>query len=149
MCIRDRDYDGDAWEEIPESLYNELVRFETGEKEMKLIDLLVKELPALGGWPKGVDRIEQVATGDLCEFNDGKHKCLFVGYFFTITSDWFTKVVTREEYEAALNISYVPKVGGEREEAVHEIASMLKSNNLTICEVLAKMIYDAGYRKQK
>lgn len=34
---------------------------------MKLIDLLVQELPKRGGWPAGVDAVEQDSEGQLFE----------------------------------------------------------------------------------
>lgn len=68
---------------------------------MKLIDLLVKELPEFGGWPEGVDAVEQDSEGQLFEMesdycSDFKlEKC----------DDWIADVVTKQQYEAALAAS--------------------------------------------
>lgn len=68
---------------------------------MKLIDLLVKELPNRGGWPCGVDAVEQDSEGQLFEMesdycSDFKlEKC----------DDWIADVVTKQQYEAALAAS--------------------------------------------
>lgn len=68
---------------------------------MKLIDLLVKELPKLGGWPAGVDSVEQDCDGRLFEMdsdycsNFELEKC----------DDWLADVVTKQQYESALAAS--------------------------------------------
>lgn len=68
---------------------------------MKLLDLLVKEFPHLGGWPKGVDAVRQNGKGELFGINsvycsDFKlEKC----------DDWVTDVVTKQQYESALAAS--------------------------------------------
>ena len=68
---------------------------------MKLIDLLVKELPKRGGWPDGVDAVRQNGKGQLFGINsvycsDFKlEKC----------DDWITDVVTKQQYESALAAS--------------------------------------------
>lgn len=68
---------------------------------MKLIDLLVKELPHRGGWPAGVDVVRQNCKGQLFEIDsdycsDFKlEKC----------DDWITDVVTKQQYESALAAS--------------------------------------------
>lgn len=68
---------------------------------MKLIDLLVKELPQQGGWPAGVDAVRQNCKGQLFEIysdycSDFKlEKC----------DDWITDVVTKQQYEASLAAS--------------------------------------------
>lgn len=68
---------------------------------MKLIDLLVKELPKRGGWPEGVDAVEQDSEGQLFEMesdycSDFKlEKC----------DDWIADVVTKQQYESALAAS--------------------------------------------
>lgn len=68
---------------------------------MKLIDLLVKELPRRGGWPCGVDAVEQDCEGQLFEMesdycSDFKlEKC----------DDWIADVVTKQQYESALAAS--------------------------------------------
>lgn len=68
---------------------------------MKLIDLLVQELPKWGGWPEGVDAVEQDSEGQLFEMesdycSDFKlEKC----------DDWIADVVTKQQYESALAAS--------------------------------------------
>ena len=68
---------------------------------MKLIDLLVQELPKWGGWPEGVDAVEQDSEGQLFEIDsdycsDFKlEKC----------DDWIADVVTKQQYESALAAS--------------------------------------------
>lgn len=78
---------------------------------MKLIDLLVKELPKLGGWPDGVGAVRQNCKGQLFEIysdycSDFKlEKC----------DDWITDVVTKQQYESALaaSESWIGWRGGE------------------------------------
>lgn len=76
---------------------------------MKLIDLLVHELPKRGGWPAGVDAVEQDGEGQLFEMesdycSDFKlKKC----------DDWIADVVTRQQYESALATSQKPVWNGE------------------------------------
>lgn len=76
---------------------------------MKLIDLLVQELPKRGGWPDGVDAVEQDSEGQLFEMesdycSDFKlKKC----------DDWIADVVTRQQYESALAASQKPTWNGE------------------------------------
>ena len=82
---------------------------------MKLIDLLVKELPKRGGWPDGALNATQDKDGEVC-FSDGAVPEF--GYaaweggdwcgneFHTIrASDYATAIVTREQYEATLAAS--------------------------------------------
>lgn len=76
---------------------------------MKLIDLLVQELPKRGGWPDGVDAVEQDSDGQLFEMesdycSDFKlKKC----------DDWIADVVTKQQYESALTESQKPAWSGE------------------------------------
>lgn len=83
---------------------------------MKLIDILVEELPNRGGWPKGANCITQ--DGDLkvwpATCNASAAKCNDNGFWFldssriggfevdTLASDYTTAIITREQYEAAL-----------------------------------------------
>ena len=85
------------------------------ESEMKLIDLLVQELPKRGGWPEGAlnatqDKDGEVgfSAGAVPEFCydawDGGDWC--GNEFHTIrASDYATAIVTREQYESALAAS--------------------------------------------
>ena len=82
---------------------------------MKLIDLLVQELPKRGGWPEGAlnatqDKDGEVgfSAGAVPEFCydawDGGDWC--GNEFHTIrASDYATAIVTREQYESALAAS--------------------------------------------
>lgn len=82
---------------------------------MKLIDLLVKELPKRGGWPEGALNATQDKDGQVCfsagavpEFGyaawEGGDWC--GSEFHTIrASDYATAIITREQYEAALAAS--------------------------------------------
>lgn len=68
---------------------------------MKLLDLLVKELPHRGGWPKGVDAVEQDCEGELFE-KDSDYRS---GFKLEKCDDWITDVVSKQQYEAALAAS--------------------------------------------
>lgn len=87
---------------------------------MKLIDILVKELPKRGGWPDGGSCISQGKGGYVCvwkfndvEFYDGwSHQsgsgllhywCHYLSMQESI--DYSTAIITREQYEAALSKS--------------------------------------------
>ncbi len=78
---------------------------------MRLIDLLVKELPKRGGWPKGVDAVEQDCEGELFE----KDSDYCSGFKLEKCDDWITDVVTKQQYEAALaaNEGWIDWRGGE------------------------------------
>lgn len=77
---------------------------------MKLIDFLVRELPKLGGWPIGADRIYQNAKGHLV----GVQGCIIspVDMELAILAEDLHKSVAREQYEAALAASK-PEWDGE------------------------------------
>lgn len=84
---------------------------------MKLIDILVKELPKLGGWPDGIDDIEMLSDGTIYFNGD----IAPVYYKLTQCSDgWsrlksakdYSNAVTREQYETALAASN-PEWNGE------------------------------------
>lgn len=68
---------------------------------MKLIDLLVQELPKWGGWPKGVDAVEQDSEGQLFEM-DSDYCSVFK---LEKCDDWIADVVTKQQYESALAAS--------------------------------------------
>nr|DAM87631.1 MAG TPA: hypothetical protein [Caudoviricetes sp.] len=85
------------------------------ENRMKLIDLLVKELPRRGGWPDGALNATQDEDGGV-NFSEGAtpvfglvawHDGDWCGNeFHTITaSDYDTAIITREQYEYALAAS--------------------------------------------
>lgn len=78
---------------------------------MKLIDILVEELPKNGGWPDGIEKLEQYPDGSL--FCGTKYKSDFK---FPIVDDYGDDEVTRAEYEAALaakNDGWIDWGGGE------------------------------------
>ncbi|MCK7230940.1 hypothetical protein L8P23_02225 [Enterobacter roggenkampii] len=90
---------------------------------MKLIDILVQELPKLGGWPIGADSIYQNAKGHLV----GVQGCIVspVDMELGIVAEDTHKSVTLEQYEAALSASKpewdgegLPPVGIEAEVSV-------------------------------
>ncbi|EPB6469374.1 hypothetical protein ACQUW4_004058 [Cronobacter dublinensis] len=76
---------------------------------MKLIDLLVQELPRRGGWPEGVYVIEQDSEGDLFEM-ESDYKSDFR---LQMADDCLPECVTREQYEAALAAAQQPVWDGE------------------------------------
>lgn len=78
---------------------------------MKLIDILVQELPSRGGWPEGVKCIKQgdISGTIFLDRYDGKE--LFISQ--VIATDASKGFVTREQYEAALAASKVPAWNGE------------------------------------
>lgn len=91
---------------------------------MKLIDILVQELPDLGGWPIGADGLYQNAKGHLI----GVQGCIIspVDMELGIVADDLHRSVTREQYEAALAASKpewngdgLPPVGVEFEHSFH------------------------------
>jgi len=82
---------------------------------MKLIDILVKELPVRGGWPDGMEYVVQDSDGKV-KFGKNIEKLQHPsinGVWFrnepngnpslllTCCEDWLTAIVTREQYEAA------------------------------------------------
>lgn len=79
---------------------------------MKLIDILVRELPKVGGWPEGVHNITQFRHGELC-FNNFYDSCISANTGMQCephedgdSSNWaFGVRVTREQYEYALAAS--------------------------------------------
>lgn len=100
---------------------------------MKLIDILVEELPKRGGWPKGAARLAQDPDGDI-QMLSNRHAYLLRGVGWTgdgredfreeyaaralkpLASDHTTAIITREQYEAALaakNDGWIDWHGGE------------------------------------
>lgn len=88
---------------------------------MKLIDLLVKELPRRGGWPDGAEIVVQDADSQICfsshsdvytyecqtdwyggDWADGDWSNPFID---TIADDRHDSIVTRNQYESALAAS--------------------------------------------
>lgn len=90
---------------------------------MKLIDILVRELPKRGGWPDGVYSISQFPSGELC-YHDEQNNCSNANSSIYLTkhedgddTDWAYGIyITREQYEAALaakNDGWIDWDGGE------------------------------------
>ncbi|EPY2898792.1 hypothetical protein ACXDBF_001592 [Cronobacter sakazakii] len=80
---------------------------------MKLIDLLVQELPKRGGWPEGINVIEQNFHGKLFNGSKPYRPFLFDDEKFEIVDEWREARVTREQYEAALAAAQQPAWDGE------------------------------------
>lgn len=96
---------------------------------MKLIDLLVQELPKRGGWPEGAEIAVQDADSQICfsshgdvyanksqtdwyggDWGDGDWSNPFID---TIADDRHECIVTRDQYESALAASRKPAWNGE------------------------------------
>ncbi|MCM7455843.1 hypothetical protein M8R64_10165 [Enterobacter hormaechei] len=77
---------------------------------MKLIDILVRELPDLGGWPPSTESLYQNAKGRLV----GTQGCIVntVDMKLSVVAEDTHRSVTRQQYEAALAASK-PEWGGE------------------------------------
>lgn len=77
---------------------------------MKLIDILVQELPKLGGWPDGIDDIEMLSdgtiyfNGDIAPDNYKLTQCSD-GWSRLKSANDYSNAVTREQYESALAAS--------------------------------------------
>lgn len=76
---------------------------------MKLIDLLVQELPKQGGWPTASEGLALPLAGNdlVTSWRFNSELDLFV------TCTYGSEVVTREEYEAAIAASQQPAWNGE------------------------------------
>lgn len=90
---------------------------------MKLIDLLVQELPKRGGWPEGALNATQDKDGHVCfsagavpEFGYAAWEggdWLGDGFYTTRASDYASAIITCEQYESALAASQRPAWNGE------------------------------------
>ena len=76
---------------------------------MKLIELLVQELPKRGGWPKGVDIVEQDSEGQLFEMDSAYCS----DFKLKKCDDWIRDTVTKQQYESALAASQKQAWNGE------------------------------------
>lgn len=76
---------------------------------MKLIDLLVQELPKQGGWPTASEGLALPLAGNdlVTSWRFNSELDLFV------TCTYGSEVVTREEYEAAIAASQQPAWNGD------------------------------------
>lgn len=79
---------------------------------MKLIDILVKELPKRGGWPKGVEEICQDYDRELKYFGDNRPSYRSGIYTDNLCSGhrekhskFYGEKVSREQYEYAITAS--------------------------------------------
>ena len=113
---------------------------------MKLIDILVDELPKRGGWPEDAAFVAQEEGGELWSFISKPHKDCYdewmdessSGYHNKVgklpeASDHDTSAITREQYEAALaakNDGWIDWHGGE-------------------CPVLEGVLVEVKYRNEK
>lgn len=83
---------------------------------MKLIDLLVQELPKRGGWPEGVNEIGQDYDGELMFYGRGNARTRI---YLPLSSDHRDMCchngdkVTKDRYESALAASQNPAWNGE------------------------------------
>ncbi|ELY4125472.1 hypothetical protein SMY53_000539 [Cronobacter malonaticus] len=91
---------------------------------MKLIDLLLQELPKHGGWPEGVNFLEQYTDGSL--FCGDTYQSLVR---FDRVDDFGYDGVTREQYEAALTAAQEPVWDGEGLPPVGTICEYQTSSN--------------------
>jgi len=86
---------------------------------MKLIDLLVRELPKRGGWPEGVTSCQQSAADRELYFHGLLNICSGI-YLNEFADDNLTSEITHKQYETALAASVwngegLPPVGCECE----------------------------------
>ena len=82
---------------------------------MKLIDILVRELPERGGWPETASTATQDSDGEICFSSGGKHeysisswkggKWTGDGFMAEHAIDYEISIISREQYEAALAAS--------------------------------------------
>lgn len=97
---------------------------------MKLIDLLLRELPKRGGWPDGAEAVVQdaddmefyfytggpvVNTGKSWWFKDNVDGSTWIFYEgkFEVADDHDTTTITRDQYEAALAASQKVEWSGD------------------------------------
>ena len=124
---------------------------------MKLIDLLVQELPKRGGWPEGAESVVQDADDSEFYFftggsvkNGGKSwwfvdsdsrndnsKWIFFEGKNDIADDCNSAIITRAQYESALSASQKPAWNGEGLPPVGcECEISFSGKSLGQCEVL-------------
>lgn len=77
---------------------------------MKLIDVLVRELPKYGGWPVGVGDIEMLSDGTIYFDGDEAPESFKLpqcddGWSRLHSARDYSNAVTRDQYEAALAVS--------------------------------------------
>ncbi|MDK1227532.1 hypothetical protein [Cronobacter turicensis] len=109
---------------------------------MKLIDLLVQELPKRGGWPEGVAAMAQDFDGDVQNYADtidiklgayANGSSRIHGSYslrkIKVAEDRSRTVITREQYEAALAAAQQPVWDGEGLPPVGTICEYQTSSN--------------------
>ena len=108
---------------------------------MKLIDILVEELPKRGGWPRGAAFVAQEEGGGLYSFTSKPQKDCddewmdesSCGYHKKVgelpeASDHDTSTITREQYEDALaakNDGWIEWAGGECQVDAREMVDVI------------------------
>lgn len=86
---------------------------------MKLIDLLVQELPKRGGWPDGVDSIHQDHDGEIYAWTGSSCKLLFRTGIIADNcrpyglDESIENMVTRNQYKSVFALSQKPAWNGE------------------------------------
>lgn len=86
---------------------------------MKLIDLLVQELPKRGGWPDGVDSIHQDHDGEIYAWTGSSAKLLFRTGIIADNcrpyglDESIENMVTRNQYKSVFALSQKPAWNGE------------------------------------
>lgn len=86
---------------------------------MKLIDLLVQELPKRGGWPEGVDSIHQDHDGEIYAWTGSSCKLLFRTGIIADNcrpyglDESIENMVTRNQYKSVFALSQNPAWNGE------------------------------------
>lgn len=86
---------------------------------MKLIDLLVQELPKRGGWPDCVDSIHQDHDGEIYAWTGSSCKLLFRTGIIADNcrpyglDESIENMVTRNQYKSALALLQKPEWNGE------------------------------------
>ena len=86
---------------------------------MKLIDLLVQELPKRGGWPEGVDSIHQDHDGEIYAWTGSSAKLLFRTGIIADNcrpyglDESIENMVTRNQYKSVFALSQKSAWNGE------------------------------------
>lgn len=86
---------------------------------MRLIDLLVQELPKRGGWPEGVDSIHQDHDGEIYVWTGSSAKLLFRTGIIADNcrpyglDESIENMVTRNQYKSVFALSQKPAWNGE------------------------------------
>lgn len=102
---------------------------------MKLIDILVQELPKRGGWPEGAECIKQGDSSGRMFIDEW---CIGSVIFTAsvIASDASEAGVTRKQYEAALAASKVPAWDGKGLPPVGAVCEVKRAMDWIECKIL-------------